>query len=96
LIGEVTVAAVDDFERELFAHGSTTGEALSAKSVLGVHAVLHHILDDAVRRRVVAASAAPPRHNAAVVTTWTITEVKSFLDAVRSHRLHAVFVSKPP
>jgi integrase len=96
LVGDLTVAAVDDFERELLEQGSTMGEALSAKSVLGVHAVLYQILDDAVRRGVVgpnvAASAAPPRHNAAVVTTWSTAEVKSFLDAVRHHRLHAVFV----
>lgn len=96
LVGDLSVAAVDEFERDLLVHGSTTGEALSAKSVLGVHAVLHQILDDSVRRGVVAAnvaaSAAPPRHNAAVVTTWTIAEVKSFLDAVRCHRLYAVFV----
>jgi integrase len=96
LIGDVTVAAVDDFERDLLADGSATGEALSAKSVLGVHAVLHQILDDAVRRGLVAAnvaaSAAPPRHNAAAVSTWSIDEVRTFLDAVRHHRLHAVFV----
>lgn len=96
LVGDLTVAAVDDFERELLAHGSTAGEALSAKSVLGVHAVLHQILDDAVRRGVlasnVAASAAPPRHNAAVITTWSTDEVRTFLDAARNHRLHAVFV----
>ncbi len=28
LIGDLTVAAVDEFERELLAHGSTSGEAL--------------------------------------------------------------------
>lgn len=96
LVGDLTVAAVDDFERELLEQGSTMGEALSAKSVLGVHAVLHQILDDAVRRGVVAAnvaaSAAPPRHEAVAVTTWSIDEVKTFLDAARHHRLHAVLV----
>lgn len=96
LIGDLTVAAVDDFERGLVAHGSTTGEALSAKSVHGVHVVLHQILDDAVRRSVVtanvAASAAPPRHEAEVVTTWSVEEVKAFLNAASDHRLHAVFV----
>lgn len=96
LIGDLTVAAVDDFERDLLVHGSMAGEALSAKSVQGVHAVLHQILDDAVRREVleanVAASAAPPRHEPATVTTWSIEEVKTFLDAAGRHRLHAVFV----
>ena len=96
LVGDLTVAAVDDFERDLLVHGSAAREALSAKSVQGVHAVLHQILDDAVRRGVVAAnvaaSAAPPRHEAVTVTSWSVEEVKTFLDALGEHRLHAVFV----
>lgn len=96
LIGDLTVAAVDGFERDLLASGSATGEALSPKSVHGVHVVLHQILDDAVRRDIVAAnvaaSAAPLRHEAVVATTWSIEEVKTFLDAVQHHRLHAAFV----
>ena len=92
LVDDFTVAVVDDFERDLLDNGST---ALSAKSVDGVHAVLHQVLDDAVRRGVaasnVAASASPPRHEASVVTTWSPDEVRTFLSAARSHRLFPAF-----
>lgn len=95
LVGELTVAAVDDFERDLLDHGSTTGTALSSKSVRDVHAVLHQILDDAVRRGIatanVAASAAPPRHEAAVVKVWSPDEVRTFLATARGHRLFSAF-----
>lgn len=94
-VDDLTVAAVDDFERDLLDHGSTTGTALSAKSVDGVHAVLHQILDDAVRRGVVtanvAASAAPPRHEPAVVKVWSPDEVHTFLATARNHRLFPAF-----
>jgi integrase len=96
LIGDLTVAAVDDFERDLLDCGSSTGEPLSAKSVNGVHSVLHQILDDAVRRGIttanVAASAAPPRHEPAVVKVWSIDEVRTFLATARNHRLFPAFV----
>ncbi len=78
-VSDLTVAAVDAFERGLLDHGGADGGALSAKSVLAVHAVLHQLLDDAVRRGVtasnVAASAAPPRHEAAV-TPITISGLR--------------------
>lgn len=84
VVGELSVAMVDEFERGLLDRGAQDGGALSAKSVLAVHAVLHQILDDAVRRGVVtanvAASASPPRHEAAVVTVWTNDEVRRFLE----------------
>lgn len=96
LVNDLTVAAVDGFERELLATGPTGGGALSAKSVQGVHAVLHQVLDDAVRRGVVAsnvaASASPPRHEADVVATSTTDEVRAFLTATRGHRLFPAFV----
>jgi hypothetical protein len=96
-VSDLTVAAVDEFERGLLDHGGVDGGALSAKLVLAVHAVLHQILDDAVRRGVVganvAASAAPPRHEAAVVTVWSSAEVRRFLDVARFHRLFGVFVT---
>lgn len=70
LIGDLTVATVDDFTRDLLDHGSAAGEPLSAESVRWVHVVLHQILD-AVRRGVadsnVAASAVPSRDEPAVV-----------------------------
>jgi len=95
LVSGLTVAAIDDFERDLLEHGSATGEALSAKSVSGVHAVLHQILDDAVRRGVVAsnvaASASTPRHETPVVAVWTTDEVRTFLATARDHRLFPVF-----
>ena len=90
------VAAVDEFERKLLETGSVTGGALSAKSVLSIHAVLHQILDDVVRRGVVAenvaASASPPRHEADVVTVWSADEARAFLAGARSHRLFPAFV----
>jgi len=96
VVGELSVAMVDEFERGLLDRGARDGGALSAKSVLAVHAVLHQILDDAVRRGVVtanvAASASPPRHEAAVVTVWTNDEVRRFLEFARSHRLFGAFV----
>ncbi|MGB0114412.1 MAG: hypothetical protein WBP59_14415, partial [Ilumatobacteraceae bacterium] len=62
-VSDLSVAAVDEFEGGLLDRGGVEGGALSAKSVLAVHAVLYQILDDAVRRGVaavnVAASAAP-------------------------------------
>jgi integrase len=95
-VSDLTVAAVDRFERGLLDHGGADGGALSAKSVLAVHAVLHQLLDDAVRRGVaaanVAASAAPPRHEAPVVTVWSNDEVRRFLDVASTHRLFGVFV----
>jgi site-specific recombinase XerD len=90
-VGDLTVAAVDDFERDLLEHGSATGEALSAKSVHGAHVVLHQILSDAVRRGIVesnvAASASPPRHEPAAVAVWSPDEVRTFLATARNHRL---------
>jgi integrase len=60
-----------------------------------VHAVLHQILDDAVRRGIaianVAASASPPRHEAPVVKAWSTDEVRTFLATARSHRLFPAF-----
>jgi integrase len=95
LVVDLTVATIDDFERNLLERGSASGEALSAKSVSGVHAVLHQILADAVRRGVVesnvAASASPPRHEAPVVTVWTSDEVRTFQATARGHRLFSAF-----
>lgn len=68
--------------------------ALSAKSVLGVRAVLHQILDDAVRRGGAeshAATASPLRHETPVVTVWSADEVRTFLSTARSHRLFPAF-----
>ena len=95
VVGDLTVAMIDEFERELLQLGAVGGGALSARSVLGVHAVLHQILDDAVRRGLVpantAASAAPPRHHDDVVAVWSLDEVRAFLAAAGAHRLFAVF-----
>ncbi len=49
-VGDLTVAMVDEFEHDLLDNGAAGGGALSAKSVEGVHAVFHQLLDDAVRR----------------------------------------------
>lgn len=96
LANELTVATVDRFERELLESGSTSGGALSPKSVQSVHAVLHQILADAVRRGIavsnVAACASSPRHEADVVTTWTRDEVRTFLTSAQGHRLFPAFV----
>lgn len=95
LVGDVTVAMVDDFERDLLEHGAAGGGGLSAKSVNAVHAVFHQIVADAVRRGVarsnVVASARPPRHEDRIVAAWTPDEVRTFLDVVRGHRLYPVF-----
>lgn len=95
-VGDLTVAMVDEFARWLLKTGSAVGGALSAKSVLGVHAVLHQILDDAVRRGMVhtnvAASASPPRCEASVVRVWSSDEVRTFLAESRRHRLFPAFV----
>ena len=94
-VGDLTVAMVDEFEHDLLASGAAGGGALSAKSVEGVHAVFHQLLDDAVRRGAapsnVVASVAPPRHEDDVVTVLTPDEVRAFLDSVRGHRLLPVF-----
>ncbi len=95
--GDLTVAMVDEFERELLDHGAVGGGALSPKSVHAVHAVFHQVLDDAVCRGAavsnVVASARPPCHrdDDDVVTTWTPDEVRTFLETAREHRLYPVF-----
>jgi integrase len=72
---------------------------LSPKTVRYIHNTLQKALKDAVRKglisRNVASSADPPKHRQSgshEIMTWTPAEVRSFLGALKGHRLEAGYI----
>jgi integrase len=75
------------------------GSGLSPRSVRYVHTIVHKLYKDAVRwGRVVrnpADAADPPKASATPkrrMTTWTAEQLRAFLTATESDRLHALYV----
>jgi len=71
-------------------------KALSAQSIRNVHAILRSALNDAVRADLVARNVAsvvrPPRVDREPVRAISPGEARAILDAVRGHRLEALYV----
>lgn len=70
--------------------------ALSPTTILHVHRTLHKALKDAVKRGKVTANVAaavePPRTTAGESESWTVAELRQFLDHVRDHRVYAAWL----
>lgn len=78
------------------AYAKLTASGLSAKTVRNHHALLHKALQDAMRQGVIPRNVADgielPRVIRPDIETWTATEVRTFLNHIRHHRLYAVWV----
>ena len=93
--------AINRFYASLAEDGRTDGNGgLSPASVRRVHASLHRALKDAVRwgklTRNPADAADPPRvraHAAKEMTTWTVEELRNFLDSVADDPLYALWLT---
>jgi integrase len=84
---------------ELLDGGRVGGGSLSPKTVRNVHVVVRKALGDAVSWNYVvrnaAASARPPRLTRTALhehNTWSVEELRAFLDAVQSDRLYAAWI----
>jgi integrase len=91
-------AAINSLYAKLAQSGKRDGTSgLSAFSIRHVHAVLHRALKDAVRwgrlSRSPADTADPPRigGDAHEMRTWSVQQLKAFLEATRDDRLHALW-----
>ncbi len=73
------------------------GEALSPQTVLHHHRLIHRALEQAVRWGLVARNVAdavePPRVSRAEQRTWTPEEARQFLEALKGHRLYALYAT---
>lgn len=94
-LGEIKLPALrgDQVQRLL---AEKTASGLSARSVQYIHSVLHRALKHAVRWglvvRNVAELADSPRVQRRPMKTLTAAQVRTFLDATRGDRLHALYV----
>jgi integrase len=90
-------ARITKFYRDLLESGGRESQELSARTVQYVHAVLRKALNDAVIVDQLLSSnpaerAKRPRVSRSEVgKVWTGVELKRFLDAAKSHRLHAFY-----
>ncbi|MCB9376415.1 MAG: site-specific integrase [Microthrixaceae bacterium] len=89
--GQRSKAAVDDESEE-------KPVGLSPKTVRNIHLMLNKAMADAQRkgiviRNVVALADAPTLKNRQEgnIKAWTVEQLRTFLDAVRDHRLHPAF-----
>jgi integrase len=97
-VQSLTADRLDGFYAEKLSGGRhdrrCTG--LSPKTVRHLHTILHKALRDAERKglvvRNVAAAADPPSAPATEMKTWTAAELRTFLTAMRGHRIGAAFV----
>ena len=75
--------------------GKRDGTGLGAKTVRNAHGLLHRAFRDAVRWELLVRNPAeyadPPRVGAADINAWNGEEVRTFLDACRSDRLHPLW-----
>ena len=90
-----------DHVERLYANLLADGNAvrhggLDAKTVLEIHMVLRHALDDAVRRSMIIANPAAVAHApkrrplaSATLRAWNAQQLRAFLDAAAHHRFHA-------
>ena len=90
--GKRSKAAVDDESEEVKPVG------LSPKTVRNIHLMLNKAMADAQRkgiviRNVVGLADAPSLKNRQEgnIKAWTVEQLRTFLDAVRDHRLHPAF-----
>lgn len=86
-------ADLDATYTDLSVRGGKNGQALSRKTVLEVHRVLANALDLAIDRELLdtnpAHRARPPRPDtrSTIPAIWTASQLASYLDIVRRHRL---------
>ena len=96
---QLTVDHLDQLYAHLIASGRTDERGgLSPKTVRYIHNTLQKALGDAERKQLVprnvARAADPPKLGPArrEMRTWTATELRTFLAALREHRLYAAFL----
>jgi integrase len=97
---QLSVDHLDRLYAELIKHGREDGKGgLSPKTIHYLHTTLHKALRDAVRKQLlnrnVADAADPPRTSQAgnhEMQTWNPEQVRTFLAALRGHRLEAAYL----
>jgi integrase len=93
---EITPDKLNRLYAELQEHGRVSGRGgLSPKTVRHVHVTLHRVLADAVQwdriARNPADRATPPKPKRVEMKTWSPTQLRAFLDSLRTDRLYAAF-----
>jgi integrase len=99
---QITPTILNQLYTRLLTEGNRkTGGPLSAKTVTNVHAIIHKALEDAVDLGLVnvnmADRAKPPRPKAQKpkeIKSWTLEELRRFLDLIEGHRLEAAYYLK--
>jgi len=97
---ELSADHLDRLYAHLLEDGRRDGKSggLSKKTVRSIHNLLHKALRDAERKRLVsrnvteAADAPKLPPSGEDMTTWTASELRTFLEAVESHRLYAALL----
>jgi integrase len=96
-LGAVDAAALNAMYAALLANGSSNGRGLSPATVRRVHATIHRALRDAVRWGLLDENPAdrcdPPRvRTASEMRTWTVEELRSFLEFAERDELYPLWV----
>ncbi len=98
---EIDAGALNGLYARLLAEGRAdrVGGGLSPRSVRYVHTIVHRAMKDAVKwgrlARNAADAADPPRASSSGspdMVTWTVDELRAFLDGVRDDRLYAAYL----
>ncbi len=95
---QLSVDQLDQLYSDLLRDGRHDGTGgLSPRSVRAMHSMLHKALKDAerkqlVQRNVADAADAPKQRRHHEMRTWTAEEVRTFLEGLREHRIHAAYV----
>jgi Phage integrase, N-terminal SAM-like domain/Arm DNA-binding domain len=93
---QLSPAHLNNFYRALLSEGRRNGRPMAQKTVRNVHNVLHRALQDAMRWglvvRNVSSAANPPAGKSPERAVWTPTELRTFINHVRSDRLFAVWM----
>jgi integrase len=95
-IQKLTPSILDIFYRWLEQEGGKSAQGLSPRSVLMTHQVLHKALGDGVRKgellRNPADHASPPKLERRQWSTWSVLEVRRYLEHVSEDRLSAAWL----
>jgi integrase len=93
---QLSPAHLNSFYRVLLSEGRRNGRPMAQKTVRNVHNILHRALQDALRwglvARNVATAANPPAGKSPERAVWTPTELRTFIEHVRSDRLFAAWM----